>query len=470
MIDYVKITINNNGLPERLRQNQHLNFERNRNRYTARKYRDLTFTVHDSGRVEVTGSLHKFWNDGAHNWNDFTRVDLWDTIHDFCRWLEVAPNECELHNVEFGVNLSTPFSPPELLRDLIAYKSYSFGRVSVRNGGTYYQAKNFDCFVKCYDKGAQYGRPDHLLRFEVKVKSMRYLSGADVRTLEDLMKADKLATLGAMLSEAWELVLIRERLPVAGLTAKERQIFETTTTTDLKTIDRKRRHVLLKDYRTLIERTLHGDGTPPDGTPPDRKKVVAGLIRDKWQHLTKGDVCNNPQPADGAGRPDVCNDLQPVAVELETGRLQRSGIVCKRPDVPPAKTPPSPTTTTATQPLTKTPILRRCKSTGIGIANQRKGSVFIGEKTAMEKPEEVKAKIGPRRINSRKLSCHDETYYTTHHARNDDSNTRNNTRRSIERAICQTPLFDPLEVLRLTPEQRQVMEYWKGTLWEVKGL
>ncbi|WP_373511775.1 hypothetical protein [Persicitalea sp.] len=117
-----------------------------------------------------------------------------------------------------------------------------------------------------------------------------------------------------------------------------------------------------------------------------------------------------------------------------------------------------------------TTVQRRCKTTGIGIDSQRRDSVFISEKTVKAKPEEVKAKIGPRRTNKRRRSYHDETYRTAHHARNDDSNTRNNTRRSIERAICQTPLFDPLEVLRLTPEQRQVMEYWKGTPWEIKGL
>ncbi len=315
MIDFVKIWIYDEELTRQLLENARLGFQRGRDRYTSTPYKNLKFTLHDSGRTEIAGSLHKYFNDGAHNWNNFTRVDLWDTIHDLCQWLKIAPSQAELKNVEFGVNLTTPFSPPELLRDLIAYKSYSFGRVSVRNGGNYYQAKNFDCFVKCYDKGAQYERPGNLLRFEVKVKSMRFLHGADVRTLQDLMKAEKLATLGAMLSEAWELVLIRERLPATKLTANERDTVETVTTQDLKTIGRRQRYQLLKEYRTLVERTLHGDGTPPNGTPPDRKKVVAGLIRDKWQHLTKGDVCNDLQPAEDAGRPDVCNDPQPVAAK-----------------------------------------------------------------------------------------------------------------------------------------------------------
>jgi hypothetical protein len=443
MIDYVKITINNSHLHERLLKEQpgdvsDLTFERGRDRYTSHKYRDLLFTLHDSGRVELSGSLHKYWNQGVHNWNDFTRVDLWDTIHDLCQWLQIEPREGELHNIEFGVNLQLPFSPPELLRDLIAYKSYSFGRVSVPQGGTYYQAKNFDCFVKCYDKGAQYRRPDHLLRFEVKVKSMRYLHGANVRTLHDLLSGSNLAVLGAMLCEAWDFVLIRERLPATDLTAKERKVVETVTTTDLKTIDRKRRHELVRKYQSLVERILHGNGTPPN-----RKNVIAGLIREKWECLTKG---------------DVCNDLQMLTNIDIYGRLQSSSIVCKRP----GKVPPEPAPTPPPLPPSA-PIVRRCKTTGIDITNQRRDSVFIGEKKVEERPDEVKMKIGPRRRNRRKRTHHLETYYTAHHARNDDSNPRNNLNRRLRRILSQPCLFDPWEVIRLNPAQKAILDSRNST-------
>lgn len=440
MIDFVKLVINTKDLPARLLENQDLTFERKRDRYTSRRFRDLLLTVHDSGRVEVAGSLHKYWNHGAHNWNDFSRVDLWDTIHDFCGWLQVDPSECTLHNLEFGVNIPLPFSPPELLRDLLGYKTYSFGRVSVPNAGTYYQARTFDCYVKCYDKGAQYDRPGHLLRFEVKVKSMRFLSGANVRTLQDLLTGANLAVLGTMLFEAWEFVLVREHLPAAELTTNERDTVETVTTQDLKTIGRRQRYKLLKEYRTLVERTLHGngtppDGTPPDGTPPDRKKVVAGLIRDQWERLTKGDVCNDPHTSTNIDK---------------IGRSQRLGIVCKRPEDAPPKPAPSPPP-------------RQCKTTGIDITDQKSDSLFIGERTAKERADEVKKKLGSRRRNKRKRTYHPEDYYNAHNARNDDSNPRNNLKRRVDRILSQPSCIDPWQFIKFTSQQQSLYNHGRNS-------
>ncbi len=426
MIDGVKIEIISPGLHERLLQDEELTFHRGRDRYTSEKYHNLVFILYDSGRVEIRGSLHKYWNQGAHNYNDFTRVDLWDTIHELCQRLQIEPAEAVLHNLEFGVNLSVPFSPSELLRDLIAYKSYPFGRVSVPNSSTYYQARNFDCYVKCYDKGAQYGRPENLLRFEIKVKSMRFLHRAGVKTLEDLMKAEKIATLGVMLSEAWQLVLIRERLPAAELTTKEGQVVETVTTTDLNKLDRRRRNELIKKYRAIVERTLYGN---------NRKKTVTALICDKWEQLTKGGICKDlaahpQQPAANPENPDVCNDLQHVAETPKTGRMQRLSIDCIRPgnqtELFTFTAPPTPPATATLMTMT-TAAADGC------------------------------------RIKKRKRDYHTEKYYISHNRRNARSNPANNLRRRVRRAITHTTLFDPQEVIRLMPDQIRQLRYFDGS-------
>lgn len=413
MIDFVKIEINEPGLHERLLQDEALTFHRGRdNRHTSKKCRDLVFILHDSGRVEIRVSLHKYWNQGVHNWNDFTRVDLWDTIHELCQWLQIAPAGAVLHNIEFGVNLQVPFSPPDLIRDLIAYKSYPFGQVSVPNGGTYYQSRTTDYYVKCYDKGTQYGRPENLLRFEIKVKSMRYLHRAGVRTLEDLMRAEKLTTLGGMLSEAWEAVLTREVLPAAELTTKEREVVETVRVTDLKELDRRRRSELIKRYRSVIERTLHQGG---------RKNIVAALIGETWKRLTN---------------PDVCNDLQHLAKTTETGRLQRLSIDCKRPGNVQLELF---TSTTSTPPPATAILTSTTASDGY-------------------------------KIKKRKRDYHPAQYYIDHNRRNEKSNGPNNLYRQIVRPFKHPQCFDLSETLKLSPDQKALLHRIDATRLQRAGL
>jgi hypothetical protein len=34
-------------------------------------YNGLEFKIYDTGLITLSGSLHKYWNQGAHNYNDF---------------------------------------------------------------------------------------------------------------------------------------------------------------------------------------------------------------------------------------------------------------------------------------------------------------------------------------------------------------------------------------------------------------
>ena len=59
-----------------------------------------------------------------------------------------------------------------------------------------------------------------------------------------------------------------------------------------------------------------------------------------------------------------------------------------------------------------------------------------------------------------------------HNLRNDDSNDRNNLARRVRRIVATSagqplPLFLPTEVIRLTPDQRAVLDYWQGTRYDL---
>lgn len=46
------------------------------------EYKNFTFQIFQSGRIEITGSLHKYWNDGESNFNDFALEDVRQVINE----------------------------------------------------------------------------------------------------------------------------------------------------------------------------------------------------------------------------------------------------------------------------------------------------------------------------------------------------------------------------------------------------
>lgn len=199
MIDFTKIAINDHDLRLRLLNDKGLVFVRQSGK-NATQLKNMTITVHDSGRVELSGSLHKYWNKGQHNYNDFGRLDLWDVVRELCDWLEIEPQMANIHNLEFGLNLIVKFDPSAFLGGLLTYKATSFCRTAITGKGFYKQAAQTQFIIKAYDKGKQFDRPDNILRFEMKVIKIEYLP--QIQTLADLMDSDKLTTLGALLADA----------------------------------------------------------------------------------------------------------------------------------------------------------------------------------------------------------------------------------------------------------------------------
>jgi len=74
--------------------------------------------------------------------------------------------------------------------------------------------------------------------------------------------------------------------------------------------------------------------------------------------------------------------------------------------------------------------------TGEDISDQRKGSKFISAK-----------KVG---------------YREAHRLRNKDSNPRNNLRRRIEKLERENSLFELNDCLKLTQDQKKMLNFWEG--------
>ncbi|MCF2502582.1 hypothetical protein L0663_04280 [Dyadobacter sp. CY107] len=192
-------------------------------------YKGWTFTAYrDSGdwdRVQASGSYHKFFNKGIHNHNDFSLPDVIKALDNFGTEIGVNPLQEVLQNLEFGVNVTLPFEVTTVLKSLLTYRGVAFQR-PIENAH-YYQCRTKEFIIKCYDKGREYNLAENILRFEIKVVSMRFFKdkGVNIRNLSDLLNVENYPKLGKILNEYFEAILFRDlELDISRLCPKDKEL------------------------------------------------------------------------------------------------------------------------------------------------------------------------------------------------------------------------------------------------------
>jgi len=218
VVDYVKAI-----LPEKYNQtlsnNSYLTFESTANEHTGEqtqriaKYKNLKFEFKKSGVVYMTGSLHRFYNDGTHNYNDFTLENLCSSLRLIANNLSIELSEAVLQNIEFGVNIEPPIKVNALLRGLLFHTGKKmpmeeFKHVSLQSGN-YKQVRRDRFFLKAYDKGKHYNLKTNLFRWEVKIIKMVEIEHLNINNLNDLINLsdNQLEGILTMLKQRWNEVL-----------------------------------------------------------------------------------------------------------------------------------------------------------------------------------------------------------------------------------------------------------------------
>lgn len=406
MIDFVKVTINEEGKAEELRQNS---------TFVGIQSKDLIahmrLVAHDSGRVVLSGSLHKYWADG-YNWNDFGRVDLYDVIHEICGKLNTVPQSMKIHNLEYGVNIRTPISATDVCKRLVSYKDEVFVR-TMYPAGYFVEASKKNYFVKCYDKGRQQGVGEDLLRFERKAMTAKDLKPMGIVTLGDLLKVECLERLGADLLHTIDKVVINEGLEGQNLTATERRTVEIVTNANewekLKK-QHKRRSYLLEQYEAILKKYK--------GHTPTLKERLRQLIRDKWNELLGWQnwavLHNSTKLSTTEGR------------GIDLGGFTGLCIVVK--------------------PTSNTSRLERANDGGL---NSKSKCGNCGR--VLAEPIYKSEKGGGLYCNA--------TCEAQKKRRNEKSNPRNGFRRKYQKRLSGAYLFDQSDYIKLTPEQ----QHWLAT-------
>lgn len=208
MIDYIKINLTQ-GYDEILLSNELLDFYSSVNVGTAEVrtvndrgreivpyqqayYKGLRFKVYETGRVLIDGSLHKYFNNGDHNHNDFDIVDLKRVIIEIISLFQISPKDAEITQLELGVNLQFRYSTSQILQNLFFHRKVAFMQCETKTEGNYYQVKHGQYRLKFYDKSLQYRgigmEIPETLRLEVNMSGVKLRRDFKIRNLHDLLR------------------------------------------------------------------------------------------------------------------------------------------------------------------------------------------------------------------------------------------------------------------------------------------
>ena len=209
MIDFLKIIIQDFN-PSILEANPLLDFydninlstgqlkttNRNGNKVTPCKnasFKGLEFKIYDTGTVTLSGSLHKYWNNGAHNYNDFNIQAVKWVLNDLKEKFNIEPDQCILKCLEIGINITPPILTNEILDNCLLHKTLPFEYQKNSEEGKYKQAQHSQYIIKLYNKALHYLSKgfkisNEILRFEIKYTRMEKLNKKGIFNLNDLVK------------------------------------------------------------------------------------------------------------------------------------------------------------------------------------------------------------------------------------------------------------------------------------------
>lgn len=248
------------------------------------KYNSLTFTITASRKYEnvnycqVQGSLHKYFNQGEHNANDFTFKDLQDVLTDLNTKFKIKPSKSILRNLEFGVNILSPIPVKEILKNIVAYGNNSFATLKIEGVtvGKWIEKQQYR--IKVYDKGKQYKRKTkNLVRIEISVNKMMYLEKYHISKLECLENINTIKNLGHLLTDFWnDTIYYDQKLKWKLLSEFERKkVLYYAAARNWEEFSRVQRYRAKKHLSEITEK--YGTGKS--------KIEISNLIILKWEQL-----------------------------------------------------------------------------------------------------------------------------------------------------------------------------------------
>lgn len=192
------------------------------------KYRGLNFQIFPSGRIVIYGSLHKYFNLGEHNHNDFSYHNLLLVLSDLKTKFGNEVLKMSVTGVEFGLNINTLFDPTLFVDRCISHSNKERSPIVKDDLKGFEKGISFnttDFRVKIYNKSKQYRQPINILRLEVKYLRNRIFKEANVRILADILNPDAIKFFSEDLFKKISQLIYVEELGSNQLNRREERIY-----------------------------------------------------------------------------------------------------------------------------------------------------------------------------------------------------------------------------------------------------
>lgn len=281
------------------------------NRNQTVNFRDLVFTINKEKQIrKLRGSLHKYKNEGLHNYDDFSFQDVKAMIEDIQEKFAIDPAQCKLSNVEYGINIKTDFDPTNLISDLIQHGLKPFIPMPKGIGCS---ARHCQYTIKIYNKGSQYGLPYFLLRIEIRVERMEYLQskGIPVYYLADLLGINiqkKLA--GDLLKRFKDILFYDSTIEIDRLKSSDQIILSNGRNPEYweQLPAKSKRDNFRKKYNSIYKEHVQRDWC----------KIVSPLIKQKTDQLINNTLTLNDSIAEvsNSGNSFVTNPIDTIITKV----------------------------------------------------------------------------------------------------------------------------------------------------------
>jgi hypothetical protein len=182
------------------------------------EFRDMRLVIYPSGYISFSGSLHKFWNRGIHNYDDFDELSFYRALNLLYRIFGFKPNQIHLTTLEFGVNLIPPTITIEIIDGCLMHKWKDKEKDKSNDGAKFFCFGYENYTIKLYDKALQYGLKVPILRIEINAKG-QHLRGKKafapefkrkgIYTLQDFIDADKRPFVNELV-EQWNEIIFAD--------------------------------------------------------------------------------------------------------------------------------------------------------------------------------------------------------------------------------------------------------------------
>jgi hypothetical protein len=234
MLDYWKIWVDDPGQIDIVLNNSNIRFDQTFNEDGELigingKYKCWSIKTLSPNRIEIAGSIHKYWNRGT-NENDFPFRAVFKAIDMFCQDFQIDPTLAYIKNLEFGVNLQLNINASEIIDQIISFNNQQPLRPYDVNPEYYFiEFAQTEYFLKVYDKGKQFNKVipsiPNTLRIELKAIKNRFLP--NVLTLADLQRKEALNDLGVKFVKlvTGKLILDDDTINLNQLTSRERKLY-----------------------------------------------------------------------------------------------------------------------------------------------------------------------------------------------------------------------------------------------------